>query len=104
MNVMMKVYAIRLKDSNYYLPANQPSKHTKSYSEGVPIPEGGHWGPRLFYNKQSARQSLAAWLQGVWYSDWIGRYDDPILSVREQPQRHAEDMEIVEFELVEVRE
>ena len=105
----MKVWSIRDKRDGFYMPAHMPSKQRGAYSSDEPRKDGGEQGPRLFPSLQSARNSLTAWLAGKWKEDWNmnvdfegisdEKYD---LSPVKEPHRLRENMEIVEFNLVEV--
>jgi len=100
---MMKVWAIRDKGNGFFMPANPPSKHRKPYSGQEPKKEGGSWGPRLFPSLKSAQNSLTAWLAGEWgyrlrQNEWEDLYE---LDVTHKPYRKKENMEIVEFNLME---
>lgn len=101
----MKVYAIRHKGTNNYMPANPPSKNRTSYSNTEPEPNGGKYGPRIFPSHKSALNSIVAWKLGAWV--WV-RYDyapegpeEWYHEPKKVPHRELMDMEVVEFELTE---
>lgn len=97
----MKAYAVRHKPSGMFIPRLETGKRRGgSYLEPTNDRE-----PRLFFNRLSARAFLSNWLQGIMkskeYQDMSGDWD-VVTEVIPQPHRHKEDMEIVEFNLVEV--
>lgn len=102
------VFALRHKPTGNWLPATRYGKGA-SFDEPLPLAKCPR-GPRLFFNYQSARNALIAWLQGQYskvspdfnlgqiFSDDNVRYAyTPIQS------RKREEMEIVEFSLQETR-
>lgn len=97
----MKAYAVRHKPSGTYIPRLETGKQRGgSYLEPSNIRE-----PRLFFNVISARAFLSNWIMGIHernnYQDMTGEYIYGIKIVR-QLHRKKEDMEIVEFNLVEI--
>lgn len=100
----MKVYAIRQKGTNKFLPAAQPSRPKASATHRDPAENGGHWGPRLFFLRKSADQALAAWETGIMKyryhhtGDWDS--EEWELGLTPLPARKG-TMEVVEFELNE---
>lgn len=83
----MKVWAIRVKNTDKWLAYR---KNGYTYAE----PEGGNKPPRFHVTKRGAQNALTAWLRG--YYNFGGKYI-------KQERRLREDMEIVEFDLVEVK-
>ncbi len=97
----MKAYAVRHKPSGMFIPRLETGKRRGgSFLEPTNERE-----PRLFFNKLSARAFLSNWLQGTFqnYStmNYEG-YEDGGLKVTPQPHRKKDEMEIVEFDLIEV--
>ena len=97
----MKVFAVRQKSTGLFIPRLETGKRRGgSHCEPSDIRE-----PRIFHNRLAARSFLGNWLQGKfvnqsYYGSWETEH---YLEVIKQPHRKKEDMEIVEFELVEVR-
>lgn len=96
----MKAYAVRHKPSGLFIPRLETGKRRGgSYLEPSDERE-----PRLFFNKLSARAFLSNWLQGIFKSSYYTNYDgesEPTLDLIKQPHRKKEEMEIVEFDLIE---
>lgn len=112
--MILKAWAIRHKPTGKMMP-----KFDTRTGNGASFwcPEGGGMSPgknpvvRLFKSKLAASRSLQQWLRGThdavkeWeYDDggYGGRYEVTIgTEVTPAPSRKKEDMEIVEFNLVE---
>jgi hypothetical protein len=96
----MKAYAVRHKPSGLYIPRLETGKRRG----GSHLEPSNEREPRLFFNKISARAFLSNWLQGKMIlqhgSGWDGDYDS-YTKVIPQPHRNKDEMEIVEFDLVE---
>jgi hypothetical protein len=100
----MKAWALRNKHTKLYLTAKRGSF---SFDE----PKVGT--PRLHLSKRSAQNTLTTWLLGYvhWkttpttYDAFNGDYDggEVIRQYTKKPQRIRENMEIVEFDLVECK-
>ena len=97
--LVMFVYAIRQKSTGLFIPRLEPSKRRG----GSFLEPSDEREPRFFPSKISARNTLSNWLKGhhvTKYMEYDGgeeSYTDTVF----QPHRKKEDMEIVEFELVE---
>lgn len=99
----MKTWAIRVKNTELYLPT---ARNSHSYSEPTNIKY-----PRFHKSKRGAQNALIAWLQGHWIQKttggytWFGEPDfETATFVNEEvPDRKRENMEIVEFELKELK-
>lgn len=92
-------YAIRVRETDNYLPAHRPGHLGGGFSWDEPRPQGGRWGPRLFPTRQGAMNALYAWLQGHWDTDEGGDIRSPI----HVDGRLLSNMELVGFELVETQ-
>lgn len=110
----MRVYAIRRKGTDDYLPSRREGKYVvrSGYTHDEPIKGGGEYGPRLFFKELSAERALAAWLQGVWtakkefYPFELGEFGpdyDLVVAATPAPDRSRENMEIVPFRLMPIR-
>jgi hypothetical protein len=99
----MKVYAVRQKSTGLFIPRLETGKR-----------RGGSWlepsnerEPRIFHNKQAARAFLSNWLQGIFKNETHINYegtDEGTWAVPEkQHHRKKEDMEIVEFDCIEIQ-
>jgi hypothetical protein len=100
----MKAFAIRDKNTKLYLTAKRGSFTFDEPKQGT---------PRLHLTKRSAQNTLTTWLLG--YVDWHttptsydpfnGDYDggEVIRQYTKKEHRKRENMEIVEFDLVEVK-
>jgi hypothetical protein len=103
---MISVYAIREKGTDKYLPGLKRGRvRLRGFSFTEPV--SGE-APRIFHTKQSARNALTAWLQGTWHthtisSGFYGEDTDVYTEPKPVESRKRERMEIVEFNLVEVR-
>jgi len=98
----MKAYAVRQKSSGMWIP-NLPRGKRRGGSHLEPTSTDS---PRLFPSMRSARAFLGNWLQGIhkpesFDYDWNGNESSGGVVVVKQPHRVKEDMEIVEFELME---
>lgn len=93
----MKVYTIRKIGTNLYLPA----RRGRGFSNDEPIETDN---PRIFTSYVSARNALTAWLQGIFVTrrgqDGFEYYEET--TIKPQPHRKAEDMEIVPYEATEI--
>lgn len=97
---MTKVYAVRQKSTGLFIPILERGRR-----------RGGSWleptadrPPRIFPSKLSATSFLGNWLRGIFKNNYYQTEEgpEPYLSVEKQEHRKKEDMEIVEFELIEV--
>lgn len=99
---MFKAYAVRHKPSGLFIPRLETGKRRG----GSHLEPSNEREPRLFFNRISVRAFLSNWLQGKMemhnYQDWNSEHDC-YTKVIPQPHRKKEDMEIVEFDLVEVK-
>ena len=99
---MTKVYAVRQKSTGLFIPI-LPKGSGRGGSWTEPMAERPM---RLFPSKHSARSFLGNWLQGIfknrYFVDFEGN-EDYGLEVIKVPHRNKEDMEIVEFELLECK-
>ena len=99
---MIKAYAVRHKPSGLFIPRLETGKRRG----GSRLEPSNEREPRLFFNKISVRAFLSNWLQGKMelhsYQDYEGT-NDTYTKVIPQPHRKKEDMEIVEFDLIEVQ-
>lgn len=95
----MKAFAIRMKGTNLYLP-----RVVKGNSFAELEADGGRLGPRVVTTRHAAQSILSQWLRGHFYVTVSGdEWDQETeLTVEPQADRVKADMEIVEFELVEV--
>lgn len=98
----MKAYAVRHKPSGLFIPRLETGKRRG----GSHLEPSAEREARLFFNQISARAFLSNWLRGKFENhssqNWDGDYDDYVRVIA-QPHRRKEEMEIVEFDLVEVR-
>jgi hypothetical protein len=99
----MKVYAVRQKSTGLFIPRLETGKR-----------RGGSWlepsnerEPRIFHSRLAARAFLGNWLQGIFknerHENWEGGDVEIYAIPVKQPHRKKEDMEIVEFDCVEVK-
>jgi hypothetical protein len=96
----MRTYAVRQKSTGLFIPVLKPGyKRGGSHSE----PTNEH-PPRMFPSRKSAQAFLGNWLQGIHERGFIdeGGYEEDFIKVIPQPHRNKNDMEIVEFELIEL--
>lgn len=105
------VFAIRHIPTQEFMPCRMNKGHTgwSYWSPGNQDDPPYDRNPRLFFSRQSATNALTMWLQGVWKRDRFVSYsyfgeaessDD--LTVNTPPiPRKREEMEIVEFKLME---
>ncbi len=99
------LYAIRRKGTDKYLPVRE-RQYGHSFSEPTSIEEAQ---PRLFFTDKSVKAALTSWLQGEHrktrsggYS-YSGEYDyEEFIDVIPKKDRKRENMEIVEFNAIEV--
>lgn len=96
----MKAYAVRHKPSGLFIPRLETGKRRG----GSHLEPSNAREPRLFFNKLSARAFLSNWLQGIFVQATSTSLDgdEPYTKVIKQPKRKKADMEIVEFDLIEV--
>lgn len=99
----MKVWAIRHKPTGGYLPRGE----FRTIKGGSLVEPTLDKPPRLFQSFRAAKSALGHWLRGKYvsksYIDFpTGEYEYQ-LNVIPQPHRKREEMEIVEFNLVEVK-
>ncbi len=97
---MLKAYAVRHKPSGLFIPRLETGKRRG----GSHFEPSNEREPRLFFNRISARAFLSNWLQGKAELHNCTGYDgeyETYIKVIPQPHRKKEDMEIVEFDLVE---
>lgn len=98
----MKCYAVRQKSTGLFIPRLETGKKRG----GSRLEPSNKREPRFFHNKISARAFLGNWLQGIaeqhGFQNSYGEYEED-LKIIKQPHRNKEDMEIVEFELMEVK-
>ena len=98
----MKVYAVRQKSTGLFIPRLETGKR-----------RGGSWlepsnerEPRFFHNKKAAQSFLGNWLQGIFKNENHSDYESGIVETyavpEKQPHRKKEDMEIIEFDCIEV--
>lgn len=99
---MRNVFAVRQKSTGRYLPA-PTGRSGGSYAEPTAL-----LPPRIFKNHHSAACYMRAWLQGHFKmvsfpsSHESFYHDDVELQVTPVEGRSADDMEVVELQLVEV--
>jgi hypothetical protein len=92
----MKVWAIRVKNTDLYLPYK-----SRNHSRATPV-SISILPPRWHATKRGAQNALTAWLQGVWH---CRGYDEHCaLSPKFMLGRERASMEIVEFTLREIQE
>lgn len=98
----MKVWALRNKETGLYIPMGE---HGRNNSCMEPTSKDR---PRLHTSKRAAVNTLTAWLAGKWRwttnKDWESGIAESTLEPHKTiTKRIKEDIEIVEFELVEVK-
>lgn len=93
------MFVIKQKSTGFYMPIF-PGRAGGTYEEPT-----DRRPPRLFRRRQDAKSALSWWLEGKVRAsyDFEGNFDG-WNDVRKVPHRKAEDMEIVEVRLVEVRD
>lgn len=89
----MKAFALRDKVTGLYLPHGKRGR-MNSYREFTAKND-----PRLFSRRSAASNTLNAWKAGKW--GWRGCGEDVDLEPRSVPGRRSQEIEIVEFELIE---
>src|SRR5882762_1696500 len=98
----MKTYAVRQISTGLFIPRLKQGRRRG----GSHLEPSNEREPRLFHNKAAAKAFLGNWLQGKFvdsgYQNGYGEYESD-LKVIKQPHRIKEDMEIIEFELVEIK-
>lgn len=98
----MTVFAIRQKSTGMFIPGLEKGRrYGGSYQEPT-----NQRVPRLFYDSKTAKNFLVQWLLGHHKktSKQSGEFGEDVMqtiTIIPQPHRKREDMEIVEFELVE---
>lgn len=106
------VYAIRHKPTESYMPARMFKQSGAGWSYWEPTDVGNKLGllgvdrnPRLFFSHAAAALAANAWLRGQWECGYgvDGERLSPRPGAPDGPERRAEDIEIVEFKLMEVR-
>lgn len=99
----MNCYAVRQKSTGLFIPRLKVGRRRG----GSHLEPSNEREPRLFHNKISARAFLSNWFQGTFenydYQNSYGEYEQDV-KITKQPHRIKEDMEIVEFLLVEIKE
>lgn len=115
----MRTYAIRHIPTGAFMPSRMFRSRGGGWSNWIPqTPAPDGWrgcdgfdkNPRVFFTKRSVQNALTAWLMGVhrretWSGhDWEGIPDssDEHVIVDGPLPRLREEMEIVEFDLMEV--
>ena len=112
MSVTLTEYAVRVKGTNKYLPRPQRRDgRGGSHLEPVDFSDRSTWPERYAKNmqirsysdKRAAKNLLSSWLQGKFVAHrggdwWDGYYED--ISLKPQPHRRAEDMEIVPITII----
>lgn len=97
----MQAFAVRHKPTGEYIPRSNNNGRGGSYSEPCKDKPA-----RLFHCRHAARSFLLMWLKGHFKNnhslDYETGIDEYSLEIIPQPHRKKEDMEIVEFNLVEV--
>lgn len=97
----MKAYGVRQKSTGFFIP-----RFKRNEKSGTALEPSDKLEPRLFFNKRSATSFLGNWLQGIMHNAGHQASDgewEAGLEVVKQPHRNKEDMEIVEFDLIEVK-
>ena len=98
----MKVYAVRQKSTGLFIPRLETGKRRG----GSFLEPSNEREPRFFHNRAAAQAFLSNWLQGIFKThrttDWETGDTEPELEIVPQLHRKKEDMEIVEFECIEV--
>lgn len=97
MKYVAGLYAIRNKETGFFLPASTPSKkHTTT--EPAPAHKSV---PRLFKEKRHAEMALKWWVKGIWKGKTITDYGENDFGLVLVPQRNRKKykMEIVIVEL-----
>lgn len=96
---MRKAYAVRQKSTGLFIPVLK-----RGSRNGTALEPSNDREPRLFHNKNSANGFLSNWCQGLMHcaSDNHPEWPETYIDVIKQPHRNKADMEIVEFDLIEV--
>lgn len=94
-----KCYAVRQKSTGLFIPRLANGKRRG----GTHLEPSNEREPRLFHNSRSAKAFLGNWLQGIMVQKMTNSLEDvdTYIDVQKQPHRNKEDMEVVEFKLVE---
>lgn len=98
----MKVYVVRQKSTRLFIPRLETGKRRG----GSHLEPSNKREPRIFHSALAARAFLGNWLQGKFendtYIDSTTGFMEGTLKITPQPHRKKEDMEIVEFDCLEV--
>lgn len=106
---MKPLYAIKHKPTGFYLP--EPTGRQGRGSSHTEPTDPKEARPNLFPSELSARRCLIQWLRGKHTAYMNSEYDDmgghlfyyqDGTEVQPQTHRKAEDMEIVEIQLLDV--
>jgi hypothetical protein len=92
----MKVYAVRHIPSGLFIPRLK----TGYRRGGSHLEPSNEREPRIFHNYRAASAFLCSWVQGVHFTS-CDIDSDPHTDVKPVPSRKKDEMEIVEFNLVE---
>lgn len=98
----MKAFAVRQKSTGLFIPRLKRGNRRG----GSHLEPSNERDPRLFNSKKSAQAFLGNWLQGIMKNSTYTTYEGEVegrLEIIKQPHRNKSDMEIVEFNLVEVK-
>ncbi len=97
----MNCFAVRQISTGLFIPRLERGKRRG----GSYLEPSNEREPRLFPNKISARAFLGNWLQGIMKNETTNdpEWPESYIKTIKQPHRTKEDMEIVEFELVEIK-
>lgn len=99
----MKIYCIRQKSTGLFIPRLEPGKRRG----GSHLEPSNDREPRIFHNAHAARAFLGNWLQGIHKVRYIPDSEfgpeEMGTEVVPQPHRNKDDIEIVEFDCVEVQ-
>lgn len=97
----MKVYAVRQKSTGLFIPRLK----TGYKRGGSRLEPSNEREPRIFHSALAARAFLSNWLRGITEKNVaisLEGIEDWGNKVVLQPQRNKADMEIVEFECIEI--
>lgn len=106
----MNIYFIRHRPTGKFMPLKISKHSTRGWSCWVPSNEPLPYGdgtagykpdiPRPFFSRGAAEKALKAWLKGMFISQH-GYENDTLILVAPPIERRREDMEIIEYSLVE---